>query len=208
MKKKILILFFTVHLLLIFFQALWANIYSYWTFHFDKAPYVPVLNLLKQNRFTEPYYVLSGTNTGYGFYGIHTSTEKYLRVSFLDSTDKEIKADRYFRLNGSNSISRFEGYASFLANYVADTKQLIESDTVSATDNSPEITRLRKDYQFRKDYIVKTLKWLGKREAGNVPGCTSYKIKLMTIAPENVWTRERKNKPNVYVVEEGTFPVR
>lgn len=207
MKKKLLILFFTGHLLLVFFQALWANIDSYWNYHFDETPNIPILNLLKQNRYTEPYYVLSGTNTGYGFYGIHTSTEKYLNITFLDSTDREIKADRYFNLSGSNGITRLEGYASFLTNYVADTKKLIETDTASATNISPDVVQLRRNYQFRKDYIVKTFKWLGNRKAKNVPGCTSYKIKLLTIIPEDNWIRKRKTKPTIYVVQEGMFPV-
>lgn len=207
MKKKVLVLFFTGHLLLIFFQALWANLDSFWNFHFEESIHIPVLSLLKQNRYTEPYYVFSGTNTGYGFYGIHTSTEKYLKIIFLDSTDREIKSDRYFNLAGSNGIIRLEGYASFLTNYVADTKKLIEIDTTSTSDTTETVKDLRKNYQFRKDYVVKTLKWLGKREAKNIPGCTSYKIKLITIVPENVWERKRKNKPNIYVVQEGVFPV-
>lgn len=207
MKKKVLVLFFTGHLLLVFFQALWANIDSYWNFHFDKTLDIPVLSLLKQNRYTEPYYVFSGTNTGYGFYGIHTSTEKYLKITFFDSIDREIKSDRYFKLSGSNGITRLEGYASFLTNYVADTKELLEADTTSTSDTTADVIQLRKNYQFRKDYVVKTLKWLGKREAKNIPGCTSYKIKLITIVPEDVWERKRKTKPSIYVVQEGVFPV-
>lgn len=207
MKKKILILFFTGHLLLIFFQALWANINSYWSFHFDKSLSIPVLNMLKQNKYTEPYHVISGTNTGYGFYGTHTSTEKYLKIIFLDSSDKEIKSDRYFKLKGTNGIMRLEGYASFLTNYVADVDKLIKIDTTSPLDTSPGVLRLRKDYKFRKDYILKTLKWLGKREAKSVTDCASYSVKLLTIVPEDVWSRNRKIKPNVYVVQEGLFPV-
>ncbi|MEO1033805.1 MAG: hypothetical protein AAFX55_20650 [Bacteroidota bacterium] len=207
MKKKILVLFFTGHLLLIFFQALWANIDSYSNFHFDKSLRIPLLSLFKQNKYTEPYYILSGINTGYGFYGTHTSTEKYLKIAYLDANDKEIKSDRYFRLSRTNAIKRLEGYASFLTNYVADTEKLIEEDTTAASDTSPDVIRLRKRYQFRKDYVVKTLKWLGKREAETISGCTSYNIKLITIVPEDVWERKRKTKPKIYVVQEGTFPV-
>ncbi len=207
MKKKILVLFFTGHLLLIFFQAFWANIDSYWNFHYDESLSIPLLSLLKQNKYTEPYYVFSGTNTGYGFYGTHTSTEKYLKIIFLDSNDREINSDRYFKLSGTNAIKRLEGYASFLTNYVADTQKLIETDTTSTSDTNPSVVLLRKNYQYRKDYVVKTLKWLGKQKAKNIPGCASYKVKLMTIVPQDVWERKRKIKPNLYVVQEGTFPI-
>lgn len=207
MKKKLLILFFTGHLTLIFFQALWADIDSYWSFHYDKTPDIPVLKFFKLNKYTEPYYVFTGTNTGYGFYGTHTSTEKYMRITFFDSLDKEIKSDRYFKLESSNGITRLEGYASFLTNYVADTKKMIESDTGPIEDVDPDIQQLRRDYQFRKDYIVKSLKWLGKRESKKIPKCKSYKIELITIVPEDVWSRDRNNKPKIYVVQQGVYPV-
>ena len=207
MKKKLLVLFFTGHLLLIFFQALWANIDSYSSFHFDKTPQIPILSLLRQNVYTEPYYVLSGTNTGYGFYGTHTSTEKYFKITFFDSSDKVIKTDRYFKLLSTNGITRLQGYASFLTNYTADTKKMIENDTFPDTDISSDVKDLRKKYQFRKDYVVKTFKWLGKEAAKNISGCKSYKIELLTIVPEDIWVRGRKIKPSIYVVQEALFPV-
>lgn len=206
MRKRLLILYFVGHLLLILFQAFWATLDGYWNYHFDERPHIPVLNLSKQNKYTEPYHVFTGTNTGYGFYGIHASTNKYLRATFLDSTDQVLKTDRYFNLSSTNGISRLGGYASFLANYIADTKELIDLDTISM-DNSQDIEQLRKTYQFKKDYIEKVLKWHGKQQATLVPGCTSYKIELLTIVPENIWQRERKTKPNLYVIQEGIFPV-
>lgn len=208
MKKALLILFFTCHLLLIFFQSLWATIDGFWSYHYNETPYIPVLSSLKQNEYSEPYYLLSGTDTGYGFYGIHASTEKYLRATFLDSSDQVLKTDRFFNLSTTNGISRLKGYASFLVNYVAETKNSIEADTASIDDNTSQVLKLRKDYQFRKDYVVKTLKWLGKKEASKIPGCTSYKIELLTIVPEDIWERnEPKSRPKIYVVQEGKFPV-
>lgn len=207
MKKKILVLFFTGHLLLIFFQAFWANLDSYWSFHYDETLKIPVLSMFKQNRYTEPYYIFSGINTGYGFYGTHTSTEKYLKISYLDANDEEIQSDRYFKLTGTNAIMRLEGYASFLTNYVAETEKLIELDTTDVSDTSPEVVKLRERYNYRKEYVVKTLKWLGKQKAKDIPNCVSYRVKIITIVPEDVWSRNRNTKPNIYVVQEGTFPV-
>lgn len=198
MKKRLLVLFFTVHLLLILFQSIWATIDGYWSFHFNKKPYVPVFSWLKQNTRTELYYMLSGTNTGYGFYGIKTSTKKYLLITFLDSTGNIIKSGRYFHLSTSNGISRLGGYASYLANYIADSKKIADADT---TGISSEII------EFRRNYITKILKWFGK-EASAIAGSASYKIKLLTIVPENIWYRPRNNEPELYVIQEGIYPVR
>lgn len=206
--KKVLILFHIVHLSLIFYQAFWSIVDSYWNYHFDKTLRTPVLmNLLKQNRYTEPYYILSGINTGYGFYGIHTATKKYLKITFLDSKDKELKADRYFKLSSSNGITRLQVYASFLSNYLARTEKLVRIDTTSKTDIDSSVMNLRENYHYREDYVEKTLKWLGKQEAKNIVGCTSYKIKLLAIVPRDIWTTERKTKPSIYVIKQGVFSV-
>ncbi|SFW77893.1 hypothetical protein SAMN02927921_04279 [Sinomicrobium oceani] len=199
MKKHILIIFFTFHLLLIFFQAVWTTVDGYWIYHFNKAPDVPGLNLFKQNPRTELYYILSGTNTGYGFYGIKTSTEKFLRLTFFDDTGKIIGSDRYFGLSTRSGMARLGSYASYLANYIADTEKLQEDET-----RSPE----NKGFiEFRKDYVRKALKWLGKKEAEAFPGCESYKIELLTVIPEDI--RDRKDrKPELYVIEEGLYPIR
>src|SRR5690554_3372624 len=110
--KKLLTIFFLVHLTLIFFQGLLTTIDGYWSYHYNKIPDLATLNLLKQNKYTELYYQVSGINTGYGFYGIKTSSEKFLMISFLDSLDRELKSNRYFNFSTSNGISRFKGYAS------------------------------------------------------------------------------------------------
>lgn len=205
--KKIVALFFLVHLTLIFFQGLLTTIDGYWIYHHNKIPDLSIFNLLKQNKHTELYYQIAGINTGYGFYGIKASSEKFFRIKFFDSLDRELKSDRYFNFSTTNGISRLKGYASFLANYIADTKTLIESDTLS-TVSDPSVLQLRENYQFRKDYVEKAFKWLGKRNASLVSDCKSYKIELLTIVPENVWYRKnRKTKPKLYVIQEGLFPV-
>ena len=208
MKKTLLVLFFTGHLLLIFFQSTWTTIDGYWGFHYNKKPSIFIFNFLKQNQYTEPYYLLTGINTGYGFYGIHAATEKYLRATYYDSLNQVLKKDRYFNFSSTNGISRLEGYASFLANYVAKTKNAIDADSLSIANNDPDVLSLRNEYKFKKDYVVKTLKWLGKKEALKRSECASYKIELLTIVPENIWERkERQAKPNIYVIQEGRFPV-
>ncbi|MBZ9620720.1 hypothetical protein [Psychroflexus lacisalsi] len=177
MKKKILILLFSVHLLLIFFQAFWTTVDMYFDIHYNKKIDIPILNVFRQNNFTEPYYLISGINTGYGFYGIKTATEKYLRCTCYDSSDKILNQDRYFNLKTSNGISRLE---SLNANQL-------------------------KALNYRKDYINKLFKWQGKEFAKSIPGCTSYKIELITIVPKNTEEQKLRTKPELYVIQENFF---
>ncbi len=197
MKKYLLVLFFIGHLSLIFFQGLWTTIQGYWSYHFGKNPNSLMLYLLNPQNNIDLYYQLSGINTGYGFYGIKPSTEKYLKITFFDSEEKELESDRYFGLCTSNGISRLEGFASNLANTIADAKKLEESDTI--IEDNLEVL------QFKKNYIIKVLKWLGKEKAKNYIGCKSYKIELLTIIPEDI--KHRKNKPELYVIQESIYPV-
>ncbi|MFV0249112.1 MAG: hypothetical protein ACK5H1_09175 [Tenacibaculum sp.] len=208
MRKTVLTLFFSLHLLFIFFQALWSTVDGYWDFYYDKKPQIPlVFKLLSQNNYNESYFILTGINTGYGFFGIHASSSKYLRLSFYDKNDKLIKTSRFTSFRTTNGISRTEGYASFLVNYIADTQNLIKVDTLLDTDNSLEALNLRKTYQFRKDFVIKSLKHYGKKEAEKIKGCSSYQIELLTVLPEDIWQRETKTKPSLYVIQKAVFSV-
>jgi len=198
LKTVLLAAFFTIHLSLVFFQGLWTTIDSYRSVHFEGKPFdIPVLGIARQNRHTEPYYILSGINTGYGFYGIRASTEKHFRATYLDSADNVLKSDRYFGLSTTNGLSRLGTFASFLANYIVDTERMEKRDSTSAED-------LRKRTTFRRDYITKSMKWLGKESARTVPGCAAYRIELMTIVPVDD-LQNRKTKPDLYVVQDGLF---
>ena len=198
LKKGLLVVFFTMHLSIVLFQAIWTTLDGYWNFHYDKALHIPVLNLFRQNKHTEPYYIFSGTNTGYGFYGIKTSTEKYFRATYLDTADNILKTDRYFGLSSSNGIARLGSYCSYLANYIGDTEKLIEADSLFTESIQNRIA-------FRRNYIKKSMKWIGKETAKTIPGCVSYKIELMTIVPIEKIHIDPIAKPELYVIQEGLF---
>jgi hypothetical protein len=199
MKKKICVLFFVVHLLLIFFKAMGTTINGYWRYHYNRPP-----NFIAMGHFnklpTDLYSMFSGTDTGYGFYGIKTATVKYVRVKYLDSNDTTLKLDRYFNLSTSNGISRFGGYSSYLANYIAETEKLVKANDVPSSN-------IRETIKFREDYIEKVFKWLGEKEAKATPGCVAYSIELLTIVPEDIRQRQSDLKPEMYVIKKGLFPV-
>jgi tmRNA-binding protein len=189
--------------LLIFIQSIYLTTDAYSGFHYNKQTQIPVLSFLKRNIYNGdygvPYFILSGTNTGYGFYGIHTSTEKYLVVTFFGAGGKELKTDRYFNFSTSNGYSRLKGFATYLANYVSDLDKMKK-------ENSDDVA-VQRNIQFREKYVDKVFKWLGQKEAALVPGCVSYKITLLTIVPVNIWSDLSKSKPQLYVIKEKQFPV-
>jgi len=121
-KPYIITIFFIVHLVLIFFQGINTTVDNYWNFHYQSKPDLP--EFLTQNENNEWYYILTGINTGYGFYGIKTSSKKYFKISYYDEDNNIISTDRYFGLNSVNGIQRLGGYSSYMANYIEGTKKI------------------------------------------------------------------------------------
>ena len=199
-RKTLLLFFVVIHLFIIFFQGLWGDIDGFYSYHYDETLDIPILSSFKQNKNTAPYYILTGTDTGYGFYGIHTATNKFIRITYLDSLGKPIEFDRFLKLSTLNGIMRLEGYASYLANYMAETENLIK------TDNIVEEEKL-KLISFREDYIGKIFKWLGKKNAESIKGCSAYKVELLTILPQEINSGLETIKPKLYVVEQSLYPV-
>lgn len=201
--KRVLSILFVIHLSLIFIQSIYLTIDAYTGIHYNRKNSIPVFSFLKLNvynsRLGMPYFILSGTNTGYGFYGIRAATEKYFTATFFDSEGRELKSDKYFNLSTPNGYSRLKGYAAFLANYIADTEKMKKENNLNADT--------AKFIQFREKYVEKVFKWLGRRGAVLIPGCVSYKVTLLTIVPVDIWSDRGKIKPELYVVKETHFPV-
>ncbi|MDF2931620.1 MAG: hypothetical protein K0R36_951 [Chryseobacterium sp.] len=189
LKQFLLTLFFLVHLVLIFFQGINTTIDNYWSFHYKSKSDFP--KLFTQNENNELYYILTGINTGYGFYGIKTSSKKYFKISYYDNHNNLILTDRYMGLNSTNGIQRFGGYSSYMANYVADTEKLIKEDSLSDL------------VKFRRLYITKSMKWLGKKKANLIPNCSSYRVELLTVVPD--YYKDFNKKIKLYALQSNLY---
>ncbi|WP_123803363.1 hypothetical protein [Flavivirga aquatica] len=199
-KKSLVLLFVLFHLSLIFFQAFWSTLDVYWTVRLDKTLSIPILDLFKQNENIEPYYIFSGTNTGYGFYGIQTATEKYLRTTYLNSAGNVLASNRHHGFQTLNGRTRFKSYASFLGNYISDTEKLKEKTNVDES--------FKKVLEFRQNYIKKSFKWIGMNNAKKIKNCESYKVELISIVPVDMMEKGANNeKPKLYAIQEYTFPI-
>ena len=188
-KQFLITVFFIVHLVLIFFQGINTTVDNFWSFHYKSKPDFP--RLFIQNENNEWYYILTGINTGYGFYGIKTSSKKYFKISYYDEKNNVISTDRYFGLNSINGIQRLGGYSSYMANYISDTKKLIQEDSLSDL------------VKFRREYITKSMKWLGKKKAYSIPNCNSYRVELLTVVPD--YYKDINKKIKLYALQSNLY---
>ncbi len=201
--QKRLSIYFLFHFLLIIILSIILLVDGYIGYKYDKKKVPVIINILKTNiygnNYVSKYLELTGINTGYGFYGINVSTDKYFEIELYDSSKRIIKTDQYFNFSTMGGYSRFKSYASHLANYISDTKEQMQNDSNSVN---------RKNVEVREKYINKIFKWLGKNIAANTAGCTSYKTKLMTVVPFDIWKVANTELPRVYVNKEIEFPTK
>lgn len=191
--------FFALHLSAIFFHAVWTTLDGYWNFHHNKLLDIPVLKWFKQHRLTTPYYLLSGINTGYGFYGIKASTEKFFRVSYYGENDSILKVDNYFGLTRSNGIARLGSFSSYMTNYIGDTDRLTDSNQINIKEIDDKVLA------FRRDYILKIFKWMGRSSLSS--SHEAYKVDLITVLPKGLTINDDSSKLELYVIQEGFYEV-
>ncbi len=203
MSKKLTI-FFVLHFFIVITLAAYMEIKDT-IFHFyDKRVSIPVLGDLKNkvydNKYFTNYLILSGINTGYGFFGLGVSTDKYLTVTLYDSSKNMIDSTDYFNFRTQTAYNRFKGYASFLANYIQETEEIALKDK---SIKGIEICKTR------NLYINKTFKWLGKNYSAlkNV-NSRSYKVKLSTIVSNNIWEENDNKNLQIYDIKEIEFAVK
>lgn len=199
-RKIALLVFVIFHIATIFSQGFWSTFDMYYDVYYKKPFSIPYLNWTRPTEVFPLYYTFTGTDTGYGFYGIDASSCKYLQVTFLDAQGEVITKDRTHGFTTRNGLSRFEGYASHLANYVADTDDL-EKEAITDT------SRVRL-VNYRKDYTEKAFKWVGLNKAKHVEGCSSFSVELYSIVPDNIWGKNNNNeKPTISVLQSYDFPI-
>ena len=191
MKK--LIIFFCVHFIVIFIIQITLFVYS----AFDR--HIPVLEHLKslmyESTFTHVYLMSTGINTGYGFYGIRVSTNKYFIIEAIDSKNKILKKIDVLNLANENSFGRFNTSTSYYYNFIIETGVLQDKDV---NKKNTELILLR------KKYIQKSLENIGKYFTKDIKNCAKYKVKIITVVPPNIWNTNL-DKNNIYVLENYKF---
>lgn len=164
---------------------------------------IPVLGFLKKNVYdsnvVRPYMVLSGINTGYGFYGINVATNKFFLIEVLDKENCLVEKINVSNFKTKNSFQRFHTLPSWLYNFKVETKDLRkELDTVTKNDI--------KYFDLREEYVEKVFKHILKSYVKDIERDeeNTYAIKLITVVPPDIWKSELE-KNNIYVLTEYNF---
>lgn len=181
MKFKI---YYFFHFGLIFIISVTSVINSFLDHNgFDKEKLVTLNHNIKKllyNPIYHSYTIFTGTDTGYGFYGINVATYKYFEVELYDKDKKLINKTNTFGFKGQNNLARFEVLASKMANYIVENK------------NFPK-NKDQKLLKIRKLYVNKVFKRIGLFEAKKYSNCKYYKVTLYTLMPTDIWVDKNYN---------------
>lgn len=134
------------------------------------------------------YQILTGTNTGYGFFGTSVATQKFITLEIFDNNCNLILKDDSFRFQTSVGKTRFDGFSIHISNFIEETEKI-------KRDKRPD----KKLIVLRDKYVEKVLKQLGENVSKHFVNARSYKISLITVLPISIWNNKKLNKNVAYV---------
>ena len=196
MKK--LTIFFGIHIFIIFSLSVYLFIDA--AFNKDKKLNIYFFGTLKKKVYDSPvmrpYMILSGINTGYGFYGINVATNKYFLIEVLDDENNVVDEINVSNFKTSNSFSRFHTLPSWIYNFKVETNDIKELKNTELPND--------KYIELRETYIRKIFKHILKSYIEKPVENRKYLVKLVTVVPPDIW-KEKLEKNNIYVLEEFEF---
>ncbi|WP_126973152.1 hypothetical protein [Gynurincola endophyticus] len=214
---KRLTILFLIHFFIIFVNSIygfWSQISSNNKVSEEKKM-VSVLHPLKalfSSSAIRPYLVISGIETGYGFYGKNVATNKYLIIEIYNKDSNRIKTIDYAQaFNTSNGLSRFETLPSKLYNFLTETQDLKNGEKKGDT------VALQKMISAREQYVEKSLKYIARSVVNEEISkrinlspkeqteINFFKIKLITIVPpENIFKNNNKEQ-SIFILKEYIY---
>ncbi|WP_018675950.1 hypothetical protein [Riemerella columbina] len=182
MKYK---LYFFIHFLVIAIISLNSVIYSYVDYKGIESEnaedFNELVNKFMHNSIYNSYAIFTGTNTGYGFYGINVATYKFFVVELYDSNDDLIHKTSTFDFKNKANLQRFDVLSSKIANSITEIKKNKDDDKKS------------KIFGMKKDLTKKIFKYIGLQQAKKYNNCKYYVVKLYTLIPDDIWDNENYN---------------
>lgn len=152
-----------------------------------------VNNVYNNDKCGHGYLIISGINTGYGFFGTSVSTQKFFTLEVYDSSKNLILSDNKFGFRTTTGYERFNGFPTHLMNFIYE----IDKDKKKKGNT--------KDIELREQYLYKALKYLGKNVAQRYKKAKTYKVKLNTVVPYDIWADKKFRKNQVYVKTEFEY---
>ena len=190
MKKNII--FFGLHFSIIFIFSLYLTIKSYKDVNGQRNFEIPIItnfiSKLNMSDFFIAYRIITGTNTGYGFYGTSVATQKFILVEVYDKECKLLCKDDNFNFKTLVGKSRFSGFSVQISNFMNETRKIKNEDSSN-----------KKIVALRDKYVEKIFKHLGKSVSNKFKNSKSYKISLITVLPVSIWNKKKIEKNIVYV---------
>lgn len=190
MKRNVLFFIFHIGSILIF--SVFLCIKAYNDVNGSRNKEIPILtnsiSALNNNTIFFVYQMISGTNTGYGFFGTSVATQKIITVEIFDRKCVLLHKGEDFNFQTFVGKGRFKGYPIHLSGFIDETNKMrkdVKSDL--------------KLIALREKYIEKVFKNLGKCVSNKITNSNSYKISLKAVIPMNIWNKKRISKNIVYV---------
>lgn len=178
-------IYYFIHFGVIFIISFIGTIYTYKDYKNISSYRLEKASNFIKNLINNPVYhcyaILTGTNTGYGFYGINVATYKFFKVELYDMNGNILKTIITFDIKNQNNLARFEILASRMANYVVENKNYPKNGN-------------KKILRFRKEVVRKIFKQIGLYEAKKQKNCKYYITTLYTLQPINIWETKHYNK--------------
>jgi hypothetical protein len=186
-------IFFSItHLSTIIFFSIYLCIKGYMTVTQRTNKEIPLMSSIAsvcyKSRLFNAYRILSGTNTGYGFYGTSVATQKFVSIEVYDKACKLILKDDAFNFNTFVGKSRFDGFPTHISNFMEETKRMKRDENAN-----------KKLVALREKYVEKVFKHLGKSVCNKTLNSYCFKISLITILPISIWNEKKISKNVVYV---------
>lgn len=181
--KKAIKIFFVFHILLIFISSIFLTITSYLEFKNkldNKSSVYLNGNWLLNNPLFYTYKIISGTNTGYGFYGINVGTEAYFLVKVYDKKNNLIYTTTTHGITKKNSITRF---------MTLSCSELCSNSDIEKEKN--ELKKAKKAIKINVNEVFsnKIFKYIGLYDTKNInkSDYEYYTVSLYCLNPKNIW---------------------
>ena len=160
-----------------------------------------------------PYMVLSGAETGYGFYGKNVATTKFIMIECYNKDSTLIQTIDFGQaFKTKNGVVRYETLPSKIYNFLNDTDEL--KNKLILTDSLQAI----KTSNQRYEYVEKVFKYIAKSTFSNAflnrnlinsktLNETEFIVtKLITIYPPKDIFSNRTDHQSIYILKEYRFP--
>lgn len=141
-------------------------------------------NIIINNTLFNNYKKISGTNTGYGFYGINVATEAYFSVKVYNNDDEIIYSSTTQSIDKKNALSRF---------MVLPCSELNSNCEIEKEKNENLKKGINNILSTKENYSNKIFKYIGLHNIKKIDKnkFKYYVVTLYCLNPKNIWNSNK-----------------